>query len=96
LPNFTGITIPVVLDPSLGHEAQTVIDQKRIHVSGGSKGSSVWYQIQVDPEASPAGANWINMRPGLWDSFRRGDTACVHIGAGLLGVRWYAVRHCAA
>jgi hypothetical protein len=84
----------VVLDPSLGHDTQTVIDHKRVHVSGGPKGSSVWYQVKVDPEASPAGANWIHVQPDLWDSFQRGDTVCVHFSTGLLAIPWYAVRHC--
>jgi hypothetical protein len=85
----------VVLDVSSGHETQTVIRDKRIHVSGGVKGSSVRRQVKVDAEASPAGADWINLQPDLWDSFHRGDTACVHLGPGLLGVRWFAVVHCA-
>ena len=84
----------VVLDPSLGRDTRTVIDQKRIHVSGGPKGSSVWYQVKVDPEASPAGANWIHVQPDLWESLQRGDTVCVHVGAGLLAVPWYAVGRC--
>jgi hypothetical protein len=84
----------VVLDPSLGHDTQTVIDHKRINVSGGPKGSSVWYQVKVDPEASPAGADWIHVQPDLWDSFQRGDTVCVHFGTGLLAIPWYGVRHC--
>jgi len=85
----------VMLDASSGHDTQTVIDRKRIHVSGGPKGSSVRYQVKVDPDASPAGANWINVRPDLWESFHQGDTVCVHIGAGLFATRWYAVGHCA-
>lgn len=85
----------VVLDPSLGHDTQTLIDHKRIHVSGGVHGSSVWYQVKVDPDASPAGTNWINARPDLWESFHQGDTVCVHAGAGLLGISWYAVGRCA-
>lgn len=84
----------VMLDPSSGHTTQTEIDNKRIHVSGGAKGSSVWYQVKVDPAGSPAGADWINVQPDLWDSFHRGDTACVHVGTGLLAVPWYAVGHC--
>ena len=59
----------VMLDASSGHDTQSVIDHKRIHVSGGPKGSSVRYQVKVDPDASPAGANWINVRPDLWESF---------------------------
>jgi hypothetical protein len=85
----------VTLDASSGHDTQTVIHHKRIHVSGGPKGSSVWYQIQVDAEASPAGANWIHVRPDLWDAFQRGDVVCVHIGKGLLAISWYAVSRCA-
>jgi hypothetical protein len=85
----------VLLDPSLGHDTQTVIDHKRIHVSGGPKGSSVWYQVKVDPDASPSGANWINVQPDLWDSLHRGDNVCVHVGTGLLAIPWYAVGHCA-
>jgi len=85
----------VMLDASSGHDTQAVIHHKRIHVSGGPKGSSVWYQVQVDPDASPAGANWINVRPDLWDSFQRGETVCVHVGTGFLAIPWYAVGHCA-
>jgi hypothetical protein len=85
----------VVFDWSSGRDTQTVIDNKRIHVSGGPKGSSVWYQVKVDREASPAGENWIHVQPDLWDSFHRGDTVCVHIGTGLLAIPWYAVGHCA-
>jgi len=85
----------VVFDRSSGRETQTVVLEKRIHVSGGVKGSSAWYQVKVDPEASPAGANWINVEHDLWGSFHRGDTVCVHLGDGLLAVRWYAVVPCA-
>jgi len=46
-------------------------------------------------KASPAGANWINIRPDFWNSFHRGDTVRVHIGAGVLAILWYAVGHCA-
>ena len=85
----------VVFDPSSGRETQTVVLEKRIHVSGNVKGSSVWYQLKVDPEASPAGANWINVQPDLWDSFHRGDSVCVQLGPGLFAVRWFAVAQCA-
>src|SRR5262249_55835558 len=84
----------VALDPAMAPEKQTVIYQKRVHVSGGPKGSSIWYQVKVDPDASPAGANWINMQPALSNSLRRGDAVCVRVGAGLLASRWYAVGHC--
>jgi hypothetical protein len=53
----------VKLDASSGHDTQTAIHHKRIHVSGGPKGSSVWYQVQIDPEASPAGANGSTSNP---------------------------------
>ena len=85
----------VRLDLSSGHDTQTVIHRKRIHVSGGPRGSSVWYQVQVDPDASPASANWINIRPDLWDSFQRDDTVYVHLRTGVLGIPWYTVGHCA-
>jgi hypothetical protein len=85
----------VVLDASSGHETQTVVRDKRIHVSGGVKGSSVRHQLKVDPDASPAGADWINARPDLWASYHRGDSVCVHVGPGLLAIRWYAVVRCA-
>ena len=85
----------VTLDASSGHTTQTEIHNKRIHVSGGPKGSSVRYQVKVDPEASPAGADWINVRPDLWDSFHTGGTVCVHVGTGLFAIAWYAVGHCA-
>jgi len=85
----------VKLDGSSGHDTQTVIHRKRIHVSGGPKGSSVWYQVQIDPEASPAGANWIHVQPDLWDAFQRGDIVCVHVGKGFLAISWYAVSRCA-
>jgi hypothetical protein len=84
----------VRLDASSGQDTQTLIHHKRIHVSGGPKGGSAWYQVKVDPEASPAGANWINVQPDLWDSFHRGDTVCVHVGTGLLAIPWYAVGRC--
>lgn len=85
----------VKLDASSGRDMQTEIQHKRIHVSGGPKGSSVWYQVKVDPDASPAGANWIQVQPDLWDSFHPGDTVCVHVGKGLFAIPWYAVGHCA-
>lgn len=85
----------VMLDASSGQNTRAEVHSKRIHVSGGPKGSSVWYQVKVDPEASPAGANWINVQPDLWDSFHRGDTVCVHVGTGLLAIPWYAVGRCA-
>ena len=84
----------VVLDPSSGSDTQTAIDHKRIHVSGGPKGSSVWYEVKLDPQASPAGANWIHIQPDLWASFQRGDTVCVHFGTGLLAIPWYGIGRC--
>lgn len=84
----------VTLDPSTGHDAQTILRAKRIHASGGPKGSSVWYRLKVDADASPAGAGWIHVRPDLWRDFARGDTVCVHTGPGLLGAAWYTVRPC--
>lgn len=84
----------VMLDASSGRDVQTQIEHKRIHVSGGVKGSSVWYQVKVDADASPAGANWINVRPDRWESYHGGDIVCVHIGAGLLAISWYAVSNC--
>ncbi len=84
----------VMLDASSGRDTQTVIGEKRIHVSGGPKGSSVWYQVKVDPDASPAGANWIHVQPDIWNSFHPGDTVCVHVGTGLFAIAWYAVVHC--
>jgi hypothetical protein len=85
----------VMLDPSSGHDVQTELQHKRIHTSGGPKGSSVWYQVKVDPEAAPAGANWINVQPDLWESLHRGDRVCVHVGTGLFALPWYAVGQCA-
>jgi hypothetical protein len=85
----------VILDASSGQDTQTVIHEKRIHVSSGPKGSSVWYQVKVDPDASPAGANWIDVRPDLWGSFHRAYAVCVHVSTGLLAIPWYAVRRCA-
>lgn len=86
----------VALDPSPGRETQTIVRAKRIHVSGGVKGSSIWYQLKVAPDASPAGNDWIRIRPDLWPSFARGDTVCVHVGPGLLAATWYTVRSCPA
>ena len=85
----------VILDVSSGQETQTVIHEKRIHVSGGPKGSSVWDQVKIDPDASPAGANWIHVQPDLWDSLHRADAVCVHVSRGLLAIPWYAIGHCA-
>ncbi len=84
----------IVFDLSLGREMQTEIHQKRIHVSGGPRGGSVWYQVKVNPETSAAGANWINVQPDLWDSFHRGERVCVHVGKGLFLIPWYSVGHC--
>ncbi len=85
----------VMLDGSSGQDIRMEIQHKRIHVSGGSKGSSVWHQLKLDPEASPIGANWINVRPNLWHSFHRGDKVCVHVGTGFFAIPWYAVGYCA-
>ena len=84
----------VVFDPWSGQDTPTVVRDKRIHVSSGVKASSVWYQVKVDPEASPAAANWINVRPDLLDSFHRGELVCAHLGPGFLGVPWYGIRRC--
>jgi hypothetical protein len=54
----------VILDASSGHDTQTVIHAKRIHVSGGVKGSSVWYQVKVDADASPAGGSTSGLISG--------------------------------
>jgi hypothetical protein len=43
-----------MFDASSGRDTQTVIQDKRVHVSGGPKGSSVWYQVKVDPDDSKA------------------------------------------
>ena len=84
----------VVLDPFRGYDLPTVIRDKHVHVSGGTKGSSVWRKVAVDPAAVPSGDPWIEVRPDLFAAFARGNTVCVHLGPGLLGAAWYGVRHC--
>lgn len=83
-----------VFDLSAGNDALTVIRDRRIHVSGGVKGSSVWHEVSVDPAVAPGDEPWIHVRPDRYDAFVRGDTVCVHRGAGLLAVRWFELRPC--
>ena len=83
-----------VFDPSAGSESVTVIRDRRIHVSGGTKGSSAWHEVSVDPGTAPSDEPWIHVRPDLYYTFARGETACVHRGAGLFAVRWFDVRAC--
>ena len=85
-----------VLDPSAGSDSVTLIRDRRIHVSGGVKGSSVWHEVSLDASATPGAEPWIHVRPDLYDAFTRGETACVHTGAGLLAVSWFEVRPCSA
>jgi hypothetical protein len=84
----------VILDPSSGRDIPTVIRDKRVHVSGNTKGSSIWRKVAVDPAVVPGGSPWIEVRPDLFAGFPRGDIVCVHQGPGLLGAAWYGVRHC--
>lgn len=83
-----------VFDLSAGNDALTVIRERRIHVSGGVKGSSVWHEVSVDAGATPGDEPWIHVRPDLYPTFARGEAVCVHRGAGLLAVRWFDIRPC--
>ena len=83
-----------VFDPSAGRDALTVIRDRRIHVSGGVKGSSVWHEVSVNPGATPSDEPWIHVRPDLYFTFARGEPVCVHTGAGLFAVSWFEVRPC--
>jgi hypothetical protein len=84
-----------VLDLSAGSDSVTVIGDRRIHVSGGTRGSSVWHEVSVDPGAAPGDEPWIHVRPDRYYGFARGETVCVHRGAGLFAVSWFDVRPCA-
>jgi len=84
----------VVLDSSTARTNRTVIRDMRIHVSGGVKGSSIWHEVAVDPDTSPKGKGWIHVRPDVYAHLRKGERACIHLGRGLLGVRWFDVRPC--
>lgn len=86
----------VTLDPSPATVIPTVIQDMRVRVSGGVKSSSIWHEVRVDPLASLQGRQWIHVRPDVYAQFRRGDHACVDIGRGVLGVRWFDVRPCPA
>ena len=83
-----------VFDPSAGSDSVTVIRDRRIHVSGNVKGSSVWHEVSLEAGATPGGEPWIHVRPDRYDSFGRGDAVCVHIGAGLFAVSWFEIRRC--
>lgn len=84
-----------VFDLSAGSNSLTVIRDRRTHVSGGVKGSSVWREVSVDADAAPGDEGWIRVRPDLYAAFARGEAVCVHRGAGLLAVRWFELRPCA-
>ena len=83
-----------VFDLSAGSDYLATIRDRRIHVSGGVKGSSVWREISVTAPTAPGEEPWIHVRPDLYDAFVRGDTVCVHRGAGLLAVSWLDLRAC--
>jgi hypothetical protein len=84
----------VVLDPYSGRDVSTVIRDKYVHVSGNTKGSSIWRKVAVDPAVVPGLNPWIEVRPDLFAALARGNTVCVHQGPGLLGAAWYDVRRC--
>ena len=84
----------VLLDPASGRDVETTVRDKRVHVSGNVKGSSIWRKIAVDPATVPGGDAWIEMRPDLFASFTRGEKACVHQAPGRLGAAWYDLRPC--
>ena len=81
-------------DPSAGTDEVAVIRDRRIHVSGNVKGSSVWREVAVAAGAASGDESWIRVRPDLYAFFARGETVCVHRGAGLVAVRWFDVRVC--
>lgn len=83
-----------VFDRSAGSDSVAVIRDRRTHVSGGVKGSSVWREVSVDAGAAPGDEPWIHVRPDLYAAFARGETVCVHRGAGLLAVSWFEIRSC--
>jgi hypothetical protein len=84
----------VVVDPHRASESRTQVTAMRVHVSGGSKGNSIWHEIKVDPSASPTGAAWIHIRPDIYAQLHKGDAVCVRSGRGLLAVRWFDIRLC--
>ena len=83
-----------IFDFAAGRDMVTIIRDRRVHVSGGPKGSSAWHEVSVEAGANPGDEPWIHVRPDLYATFARGDTVCVHTGAGLLTVRWFEIRPC--
>jgi len=83
-----------VFDLSAGSDSVTAIRDRRIHVSGNVRGSSVWHEVSVTAPTAPGDDPWIHVRPDLYDAFVRGETVCVHRSAGLLAVSWFDLRAC--
>jgi hypothetical protein len=81
-----------ILDPWPVHSSVVSIAAKRVHVSGNTKGSSIWYDVWVSP--SPKGWTNIHVRPDVYRELRVGRRACLLTGTGLLGIGWLAVRPC--
>src|SRR5262249_34668641 len=56
-----------VFDLSAGSDYLATIRDRRIHVSGGVKGSSVWREVSVTAPTAPDEEPWIHVRPDLYD-----------------------------
>jgi hypothetical protein len=82
-------------DLSAGSDSVAVIRDRRIHVSGNVKGSSVWREVSVDASVTLGDEPWIHVRPDRYAGLARGEPVCVHRGAGLFAVSWFEVRPCA-
>ena len=85
------MTADALLDHSRGQMYRTQILGK--HFTSGRNRS---YNLQVEPWANAEGAQQLRVSRDLYVQVNVGDSVCIVLHPGALGVRWYHVTACAA
>ena len=93
--------ISLIYGVGAGLAVNTLQDHSRIDVFGAQilrkqivRGRSTTYELTLGPWGPRKKENRVTVRRILYDSLQTGDTVCVGMRMGRLGIQWYTVGRC--
>ena len=84
-----GLQADIVLDRSTPGLYRAKVFSKRI-----SSGRHTYYELTLRPWGPAKYGSTDSVPHDLYDSIQPGDSVCVALGQGALGVQWYTVSEC--
>lgn len=88
-----GYGTAVVANGMLDHTRPTVISS-RITDKRTSTGKVTQYKLSIEPWRTGQSEDTVSVARSTYESLNVGDTACVYVNDGALGIAWYTVDRC--